>query len=413
MQNAALYPKNRYLMGILNTLCCSLTHSLNLVAAPVLIYIAQDFGIDTATAGYASTLHMLAQGIFMLASPIMIGWIDNKRTQLAGIAIMVAGALMSYWSPSFSALLISRFITGAGHGICSGCSSAVIAAWFPPGEKPLFVTANSLAVVLITTLTYTCAVPLYNLFGGSWRLVMLSLGIMLAVLNVFWIIYYRDNHALNAFLKERDALEGKKSNPFTGMKEALSRRDVWMFWMFMGLASIGANGITAYMPSFLHEARGFTEAHASSIVGVASGVSAAATLAGGIVTTALGKRKIIIIPTAILSTVFLVISLVSGNPTFITAAFILYNICYNFRGPAQGTISTELKNVTPALTSSAATVSFGIGFIGSFLTSPMLQHANKIIGEEYSMLVFIPLFALSFVFALLLPETGPGRTRTK
>ncbi|MBQ4089412.1 MAG: hypothetical protein IJC56_05990 [Clostridia bacterium] len=72
MQDMALYPRKRYLMGVLNTLCCCTTHILNLVIAPVLVYIAADFGLDNATAGYASTLHVLAQGIFILISPIMM-----------------------------------------------------------------------------------------------------------------------------------------------------------------------------------------------------------------------------------------------------------------------------------------------------------------------------------------------------
>ena len=50
MQDMALYPRKRYLMGVLNTLCCCTTHILNLVIAPVLVYIAADFGLDNATA---------------------------------------------------------------------------------------------------------------------------------------------------------------------------------------------------------------------------------------------------------------------------------------------------------------------------------------------------------------------------
>ena len=411
MQNNELYPGNRHLMGILNTLCCCITHMLNLIITPVIIYIAKDFGIDNATAGSAATLHVMAQGIFILISPIMIGWIDNKKTQLIGCTVMIGGALLGFFAPSFGILRLARIISGAGHGICSGCSNAVIAAWLPPKEKSIFITANNLAVAGIATIAYTCTVPLYNLFGQSWRALLLMMAIILAVLNTVWFIFYKDNNVLNEYIAKENAAAGKKTNAFSGMKEALSRREVWIYWMFMGAMTIGTNGITTYLPQFLQSVRGFSDAASSSILGVASAVSAGATLIGGVVTTFFGKRKPIIVLSMICGISFLTASLLMGSPLSICALYILYTLATNFRGPAMGTFTTELKGVTPALTSSTAAVSFGIGFIGTSLTSPMLKASTNLIGEEYSMLVFIPLMVIGFIFALMLPETGPGRAK--
>lgn len=411
MQDMSLYSGKRYLMGILNTLCCCTTHILNLVIAPVIIYIAADFGIDNATAGYASTLHVLAQGIFILISPIMIGWIGNKRTQIIGLTIMIAGALASYFANSFSMLLVCRFITGMGHGVCSGCSNAVIAEWMPAKDKSIFITVNGLAIAAITMLSYTCTVPLFHAVGDSWRVLLLALGIMLVVVNAVWITFYKDNHALNEYLKKQNALEGRKTNAFSGMREALSRRDVWIYWLFMGFATVGANGINTYLPQFLQNVRGYTDAASSSVIGIASGIGFAATLLGGIVTTALGKRKVLIIPSMLVCILFLSLSLTLGNPVLISAAFIVYSVSTNFRGSAQGTVTTELKNGSPALASSASAVSFGIGFIATSLTSPMLKMSTSLLGAERSMLVFVPLFVISLIFGCMLPETGPGRAK--
>ena len=411
MQDMSLYSGKRYLMGILNTLCCCTTHILNLVISPIIIYIAADFGLDNATAGYASTLHVLAQGIFILISPIMIGWIGNKRTQIIGLTIMIVGAVASYFAGSFSMLLVCRFITGMGHGVCSGCSNAVIAEWMPAKDKSVFITVNGLAIAAITMLSYTCTVPLFHAAGDSWRVLLLALGIMLIVVNVVWIVFYKDNDALNEYLKKQNALDGKKTNAFSGMREALSRRDVWIYWLFMGFATVGANGINTYLPQFLQNVRGYTDAASSSVIGIASGIGFAATLLGGIVTTALGRRKVLIIPSMIVCTLFLTLSLTLGNPVLISAAFIVYSISTNFRGSAQGTVTTELKNGSPALASSASAVSFGIGFIATSLTSPMLKTSTSLLGEEKSMLVFVPLFVISLIFACMLPETGPGRSK--
>jgi predicted MFS family arabinose efflux permease len=195
----------------------------------------------------------------------------------------------------------------------------------------------------------------------------------------------------------------------TAVQEALSRRDVLLLGIFMDFATIAANGITTYLPQFLHTVRGFTEEAASSIVGVASGISAAANIFGGFATTLLGKRKIIIVPTYVLSITFLTLALSFSGAGMISGMFIAYTIFSNMRNPASQTISTELKNVTPALTSSAAAISFGIGFIGTFFASPLLQLSISIFGEARQMLIYIPLFLSSFTAIICMPETGPGR----
>lgn len=432
MDNANLFPRYRFVMGALDILCAGLTHIVCLAVAPVLVYIARDFGLDEATAGYATTLHILAQGIFILIGPLLINRIDHKKTQFIGVSVMVIGSVLSYFAPNFPMLLAARFITGTGHGISSACTNSLIAAWFPAKEKSMVVTINSLFVVAITTLTYTATVPLFHAMDDSWRIVLLMLGGMLLALDIVWLIFARDNHALNEYLKQRNALEGKKTNAFSGMKEAFSRRDVRLLCLFMGFATIGANGINTYLPQFLQNVRGFTDASASSIVGIASGVGAAATLTGGVLTTTLGKRKPIIIPSMIVMFLFLTMSLIlpgqwtipavinmGGNAvestiTFnitwvISAIFIIYTITSNLRMPASQTIVTELKDSSPSLVASAAALSYGIGFMGTFLTSPMLSFSTWAFGEEHSMLIFLPLFVISFIAMMLLPETGPGR----
>lgn len=412
MQEAKLYPGYRFVMGVLDILCSSLTHMVCLAVAPMLNFIAADLGVDAATAGYATTLHILAQGIFMLAGPVIVSRLDHKKTQFAGVTIMVAGSALSYFAPGFGALLVARFLTGMGHGLSSVCTHSIIAAWFPPKEKSAMVTANSLGIVAITTLTYTCTVPLYRFFGDSWRLTLLAMGGVLLILDICWALFARDNDALNAYIRENDARAGKKVNAFSGMREALSRRDVLQLGIFMGLSTIAANGISTYMPQFLENVHGYTATRASAIVGIASGVSAAATLAGGVATTALGRRKTIIVPFYAMAIAFLTLSLVVGNAVLISAMFILYTVCYNLRAPASQTISTELRDVTPTLTSSAAAISFGIGFVGTFFTSPLLKFSTMLFGEEYSMLIYVPLFVIALIFSMLLPETGPGRKPT-
>lgn len=423
MQNAELFPRYRYVMGVLDVLCSTLTHMVCIAVAPMLEIIAADFWTADqiaanaaaiyAKAGYATTLHILAQGIFMLMGPILLGWLDHKKTQFMGVTTMVIGSVLTFFAPTFPMLLFARFLTGAGHGMSSACTHSIIAAWFPPREKSAMVTINSLGIVAIYTITYTCTVPLCNLFNGSWRMVLLAMGIVLAVLDLCWVIFARDNHALNAYIKSQNEAAGKKVNALTGLKEALARKDVLLLGVFLGFSTIANNGVTTYLPQFLSNVRGFEKEVAASIVGVASGISAVATRIGGVATTALGKRKPIIIPAYIISMTFLVITLLLNSALGISAMYVVYTIFSNFRNPASQAISTELKDVTPQLTSSAASISFGVGFLGTFFASPLLSFSTWAFGEKYQMFIYLPLMLIAFVAYLFMPETGAGRKAKK
>lgn len=409
MEEAKLYPPYRGVMAVLLVLCASLTHIGFLITAPLLVCLASDFSVDVATAGYASTVHIFAMGASMFVGPMLIRKVDIKRTQLVGVTVMVAGALACAFAPSFPVLLAARAVTGIGHGLSGSCTSAIVAAWFPQRERSLIVTINGLGVVGVTTLVYTLTVPLYDFLGESWRSVILILGGVLATTALVWLIFARDNEALNAHIRAQNALEGRQMKAFTDMKDALTRRDVWMVCLFMGLATIGANGVSTYLPQFLQNVRGFSDVDASAMFGVTTGIGAAGTFLGGIATAALGKRKVVILPFLAASTVSIAMAFFSKGTWTIAFFLLLYAFTNNFRTPASQTITTELRGATPTFASSASAMTYGVGFMGTFLTSPLLRLAMKLVGEERAMFAFLPLFLLSIVFAFLTPETGPKR----
>lgn len=409
MDNAALYPRYRWVMAVLINLAAQLTHVVYVALSPLLVYLAEDFNISKAAAGYATTVHILSMGVFMFVGTILIGWIDNKRTQLLGIAVEILGVIMAFFSRSFGMLIFARVFTGMGHGISGACTNSVIAAWFPPKEKPIVITLDTLGYLAITMLSYTCIVPVFHAFGDSWRYTLLSMGGVLVVVELLWIFFAKDNHALNAYIKQRNQLEGKKTNAFSGMREALRRRDVWMYCLCCATYSVANIGITTYLPQFLQSVRSMSDAAASSVVGVASAIGVAATFVGGVVATALGRRKPIVLPCIAAGAAVMTITLTSTSVWTITICYTVFTILGSFRSPATGTIATELKNSSPALASSTSAMSYGMGYIGSFLASPLLAFSTSLFGEERSMLIFIPLLASSFVFAALMPETGPKR----
>lgn len=411
MNDTSLYPKYRYVMGALGNMAAQLTHIVFIMLIPLLEYLALEFGVSETVAGYVTTVHTTAMGIFMFVGTIMIGWVDNKRTQITGVTVMIIGIIVAFLSRSFGMLLFARVLTGMGHGISGACTSSVIAAWFPDKEKPVLITLDSLGCLAVTMLTHSLTLPLFHALDDSWRSTMLIMGGVLIVVDLLWLIFARDNHALNAAIRERNLREGKVAKPYSGIGEAIRRKDVIVYCLSFAFYSIASTGITNYLPGFLRTFRGFDENLATSIIGIGSAVGIGATFLGGIFATWLGKRKLIVLPCVAAGAMLITAVLTMESMYAIIAAYLLFNAAGSFRSPANGTIPTELKNASPALVSSTAAMSYGLGFIGSFAATPILSAAENIVGAEYSMLAYVPLIILSFVFLSLMPETGPGRLK--
>lgn len=411
MTEDRLYPRYRYVMGVIVAMCASLTLLPYIVTAPLLTEFSKQFSVDMATAGYATTLHVIFMGIFMFAGPVIIGKIDIKKTQLLGVGTIILGLLLAWRAPNFTVLLIARVITGTGHGISGACTNSVIAAWFPTRQKSIMITINNLGIAAVSALGYASIMPLFHAFGDSWRSVMLFIAGIMAIIELSWIVLGRDNHAMNEHVKELNAREGRKTNAFSGISEALRRRDVWILSLYMGIATIAANGISTYLPQFLQNIRGYDDVAASATVGLTTAIGAAGTFLGGLATTYLGKRKITIVPFIFATTAFAALALLGVNTTVIAIALVMYSLCTNFRSTASWTIATELKGATPVLASSASAMIYGVGFIGTLIVAPLYALGENLMGRAGAMLVFLPLFVISAIFSCLLPETGPGKAK--
>ena len=349
----------------------------------------------------------------MFVGPILIGAIDIKRTQLLGVGLMIAGLLLACFSPSFSMLLTARLITGIGHGISGSCTNSVIADWFPAREKSVMITLNNLGLAAMAALGYAVAVPLYHALGDSWRGIMWIMLLILAAVELSWIIWGKDNAAMRAHIQAQNASAGRTANAFSGIREAMSRRDAWCLCLYMGLASVGATGITTYLPQFLQNVRGYTDAGASAIVGLTTGIGATGTFLGGIAATAVGRRKPIILPFLGATGLFAALMLLSRGHWMISLFLFLFIFSTNFRSTASWTVATELPGVTPPLASAVSAMIYGVGNIFTLFVPYVYGTAIRFFGTEKSMLVFLPVFLAAFVFAVFLPETGTRPIRKK
>lgn len=140
------------------------------VVAGILPQVAQSLGVSVGVAGQMVTLYALS---YALLSPVIAAALAHwprKRLLLAGLAVFVAGNLITAVAPTIEWVLASRLIAGLGAAMFSPTATAAGASLVPPEKR-----AHALAIVIAGLTTATAlGSPIGTFIGGlgDWRATM-------------------------------------------------------------------------------------------------------------------------------------------------------------------------------------------------------------------------------------------------
>jgi MFS family permease len=258
--------------------------------------IMKDLGLTQIQMSFVFSAFTLAYGIFEIPS----GWWGDRvgtRRVLTRIVTwwstftMLTGAAWNY-----AALLVTRFLFGAGEAGCWPNVTRTLSRWFPLAERGtaqgfFFMGAHlagGLTPLLVTAL----------LGRMSWRPVFLIFGSVGFLWAAFWRYWFRDEPAQHSAVraaelewieKGRKIDEGRRSDG-TPWKALLANRMTVLICVMYFTQSYGFNFYVTWLPTYLKNVRGFS----SMSLGLASGLplafSVLAVLVGGIATDRLTRR---------------------------------------------------------------------------------------------------------------------------
>lgn len=120
-----------------------LNQTLMLVAIPS---IGQDFGIDPSLAQWVTTAFMLANGIFIPVSAVLIDRYSNRTLYLTALSVFTLGTLLGALSTSFAVLLLARVIQGAAAGLIIPMIQTLIMSLYPPHRRGAAMGLVGLAI---------------------------------------------------------------------------------------------------------------------------------------------------------------------------------------------------------------------------------------------------------------------------
>ncbi|MFJ5566622.1 MDR family MFS transporter [Lysinibacillus xylanilyticus] len=94
-----------------------------------------EFNITMTTVQWMTTGFMLVMGMIMPASALLLQWFTTRQIFLGTMIIFTVGTIICASAPSFSVLLVGRFLQAVGTGLLSPVIFNIFLLLFPPARR--------------------------------------------------------------------------------------------------------------------------------------------------------------------------------------------------------------------------------------------------------------------------------------
>jgi MFS family permease len=165
-----------------------LTPLMGTMMSLALPHIAADFDAGARSLAMVNTAFLIASVVFMVPAARLASIYGMKRASLAGLAAVIATAVLSAYSPSMEFLLAMRFLMGAGSSVLAVTGIAMLSTVYPLNRR-------GWAIGVYTAVMYT-GFALGPALGGAvsdlagWRVLFL-LTVPVSVISVFFFLRFR------------------------------------------------------------------------------------------------------------------------------------------------------------------------------------------------------------------------------
>ncbi|MGI6333959.1 MAG: CynX/NimT family MFS transporter [Saccharofermentanales bacterium] len=299
---------------------------------PIMKYVMMSYEVDTGLMG----LLMSSTNIIGFVFAVAIGYINRsykpKWTGLIGFLIMALANVIAASTTNFIVLIISRVIEGAGMGILSNLTIALVVAYFKGARATATAIVNA-GMTAGQVIHYNLSVRLAEKSGnlsGMYTYIIITFVVMAVVMLVF---LWREP-SLAAFTptteKSADMVEAEKLKK----GEVLKNRSLWLIAAGMFIFNIVMISFNNYVPTFLQDAKGLDSVSAASLTSVASTIRTFVMIALGILADRIAsKRKPAIASFVGICIMYLLLAWLPGN-------LIMVYIILSAIAPASVTVST-------------------------------------------------------------------------
>jgi predicted MFS family arabinose efflux permease len=138
-----------------------------LVLTPILVDVADDFGVSTSAAGQVRTLTGLVAGVSALAFGRVFRGVALRDLLLGGAGLLAAGSVLSAVAPSFAVFVLAQIPVGVAIAVLVSAGAAAAGEWARPSGQTRLLSSTLLG----PPTAWVIGMPLVGIAAEkSWRL---------------------------------------------------------------------------------------------------------------------------------------------------------------------------------------------------------------------------------------------------
>ncbi len=250
-----------------------------LVLSPLLPTIIADLEISRAAAGVGLTVLWAFTALAQFPGGRLSDALSRKTMLLAGLGANVVGFTMLALSDGYAQLVVSLAIVGVGTGLFIPAKYLVLTELFVERRGRAF-GVNSAAAEIGGVLASVAAVAVLAL--GAWRVTFVPVaGILLLGILAFAV-----------WSDERVTLARTRLDVRGTARRLVGNRDLLLLLVTFSLFSFVWQGVTGFLPDFLHVHKEFSQTFASNAFAVLFVVAAIVTPVVGSLGDRLGHARV-------------------------------------------------------------------------------------------------------------------------
>lgn len=359
---------------------------VELIVGGILPAIAEEFDVSISTAGQLITIFAL---VFAIAGPVLLALtseFERKRLYLMALFVFFIGNILTFFSPTFTMMMIARIITAASTALVIVLSLTIAVKIVEPTHRAKAIGIISMGISSSLVLGVPIGIMITNAFG--WRYIFLAI----ALLSIGSMIL------IGVFLER---VPGEKMIPLRHQIKTLKSAKVLSAHLAILLMLTGHFTLYAYFRPFLESTMGLS-ATLISLCYLLFGVAAVSGGAiGGTMSDHIGPKKSIII-------VLITFALAMALLPFTTVSMIIFIPVMMIWGalswglaPAMQSYIIEIDPKTAPVQQSFNNSALQIGIsLGSIIGGIILEQTGSVSSMPFigSLIVFIALACALFSF---------------
>lgn len=362
------------------------------VINPALPQIKESLSISQSQTELLSTIPNFAVIFFISISSFIANKIGIKKTIVGGLILAGIGGSLPLFITNYSAILLSRFLLGAGFGLFNSLAVSLISALYDGDTRAsLLGIRNSTESIGQAILTVIAGLLLTLGWKFSFAIYLLAFPIL-----IFFIMFVPD-------IKE----SSKHTQIEKGKKEKLPAL-VYFFVLFAIVLVMNSYAITVRFPSMAAEINGLGY-NSSIFLAIMPILGIIAGFVFGFVNKVFG-RKTVLVGIILNILVNLLIGFSNGNFTILLIGLFLSGVpnafCFPYIYNSLGTITKSEKSLNLA----TSLILIGCN-IGGFI-SPMAMQFIQYISGSNKLAAPFPIFTI-LLFALMIGIIVADRKKLK